>query len=608
MAWIRTAVLVLAGTLVLAAASPAPADLAPAVALAYRAEHLKQAFRSQDPAAVQAAVQEVELLRRTYGTLDVRPLVEAMAAFARQLGDEGQPGRGLRVVRILDAWSPNDPVLLGTKVALMRRQGPQGYFMSLAEVLELTRIRLAHPASRWRWAIQHLGWLPFMASILLWGWAFTLALRYRRVFRYLWEDPLRRRKVDSHVAAALGALLVTWPVLFGLDPGVAAMFWLWLLTPFLLPLELRATLVILALQLVHPAMALLEPLAAAAPPPSIQALQLQPQPEFPDRRVLAALPREDRAFLKGWRELQMQEWVRAEASFQDLRAGHSDRGAVLNNLGVARFQRGDVAGAKVCFDEAATLLPASPEVLLNQSVVAFKGMDSITGAAKQEEASRVAPEVYNRLLAANHARREQRTFALPLPDTPARCRALAAGWGPPGGRPWDGGRGLAMLFNLLLPLAAAAAILARNRRSISEAHPSQCARCGEPFHTTDSPDTAICAKCHHLFILKDGLHGESRKRKVDEATAYQKSQRRLHRLLMVVLPGADRTFLGDTQAGFAEYGFFCGVLGIVLATGRPVHYPGEIAADPASIWLPLGLVLLAVLFIRSWLKLLPRRA
>jgi hypothetical protein len=47
--------------------------------------------------------------------------------------------------------------------------------------------------------------------------------------------------------------------------------------------------------------------------------------------------------------------------------------------------------------------------------------------------------------------------------------------------------------------------------------------------------------------------------------------------------------------------------GVVFATGRSVRYPGEILVDPSSTWLPMGLILLAVLFLRSWLKLLPRR-
>ena len=127
---------------------PLPA-LAPAMALSYRAEHLEAAFRSGDPAAIQSAVQEVELLRRTYGTLDVLPLVDAMAVFARDLGREGNPDLGLQVVQTAEAWAPADPTLLGTKVILMRQQGLHGYLWSIADVMELTRARLVDPVHRW---------------------------------------------------------------------------------------------------------------------------------------------------------------------------------------------------------------------------------------------------------------------------------------------------------------------------------------------------------------------------------------------------------------------------------------------------------------------------
>jgi len=593
-------------------AAPAPvvlpaAEQAPAIALSFRAEHLKAAFRSGSPEAVQAAALEVDLLRRTYGTLDVMPLVESMAIFARQLGDQGRPALGLQVVQTMGAWAPNDPTLLGTKVILMRQQGLRGYLLSIADVLELTNLRLTHPSHQWLWALQHLAWLRLMATLLLWGWAFTMTMRYRRVFRYRWEEPLRRRRINSHVAALLGAFLVTWPVLLGLDPGLVAMLWLWLLAPFLLPMEIRVTCFVLFLQLVHPALALMEPLASGQPRPSIVTLQLQPQPLPMDARVWAALAPNDREFLKGWRELQHQDWPRAEATFKALSFNLADQGPVWNNLGVARFQQGDVAGAEICFDQAATRLPASAEVILNQSVVAFKQMDSPLGTDKQQTAVRVDPEGYARIMAANHALLEQRTFAVPLPDTPDRIRACAASSEAEG--PAAGGiKGLAVLFSLVLPLAAAAGLLLRIRKSVNEANPSQCVRCGDPFHTTDSSDTLVCSKCHHLFILKDGLHSESRKRKVDEVAAFQKSQRWLHRFLLVCLPGTDKCFIGDTYTGFMEFGFICFALGIVLATGRSVRYPGEILADPASTWLPLGLALLAVLFLRSWLKLLPRRS
>ena len=609
LAQIRMMLLALVAACALGAAAPsAVADLAPAVALSHRVEHLKAAFRSNDQAGIQTAVQEVELLRRTYGTLDVRPLVEAMAVFARQLGDQGRPGLGLQVIQTVAGWAPSDTTLLGTEVILKRQQGPRGYLSSLPEVLELTRMRLAHPAQRWIWAVQHLAWARIMATFLLWGWALALAMRYRRVFRYLWEEPLRRRGLNNHAAALLGALLVTFPVLLGLDPSVAAFLWLWLLAPFLLPREARATLCIVLIQLVHPVMAVLDRLASSPPVPSIVALQLQPRPQPIDPRIWAALAPRDRDFLTGWRQLQLQEWAQAERTFGSLQAGAADRPEVLNNLGVARYQQGDVTGAKTCFDQAATQAPGSAEILLNQSVVAFKQMDSQMGALKQEEASHAAPEAYNRMVVANQSRKEQRTFAVPLPDSPARIRALAPGTGAGGALDGLGRKDLPLLYNVLLPLLAALAILLRLRSSVTEAHPSQCTRCGDPFHTTDSPDSLVCGKCHHLFVLKDGLHGGSRKRKVDEVANYQQAQRVVHRLLMVFLPGTDQCFVGATWAGCLEYGFFCFALGVVLATVRSARFPGEILADPASTWLPVGLALLAVLLLRSWLKLLPRRA
>jgi hypothetical protein len=601
----------------LAAPAPAPAAQvqaqgrtvqteAPAIALSHCAERLKAAFRSGDAGAIQAAVQDVELLRRTYDTLDVLPLVEAMALHARELGRQGDPAKGLKIIETVERWAPRYPMLLGTRVILLRQQGPQGYLWGIADVMDLTRIRLESPLFRWLWALQHLAWLRLMATLLLWGWTLALALRYRRVFCYLWEDPLRRGGMHPAVVAILGAFLVTCPVIFGLDPGIAAFLWLWILAPSLLPLEIKGTILVILLQLVHPALSVLEPMAALKPAGSIVALQTRPSPPSGDR-ALAQLGAEDRTFIEGWRQLEFQEWGRAEATFTALSRSHPDRAEVMNNLGVARYQLGNVAGAQKCFDEAASLAPDKAEILLNQSVVAFRQMDGPLGFAKQEDAHRVDPNAFSRILAANQARTEQRTFALPLPDSPARITRVAPASAGPNGASGGPAWTLPLLLSLVVPLAAFGAFVWRVRRSIAEAHPSQCTRCGDPFHTTDSPDAFVCSKCHHLFVLKDGLHGESRKKKVDEVAAFQQGNRWIHRILILVLPGTDLLFLGETQEGLLEFAFLCFALGIVFATGRSVRYPGEILADPASIWMPLGLTLLLILFLRSWLKFLPRK-
>ena len=586
---------------------PYRAELAPAIALSHRAEQLKSAFNSGDPAAIQAAVQEVEVLRRTYNTMDVLPLVETMAIFARDLGNHNRAEVGLDVVQTMERWAPKYPTLLGTRVILLRQQGFVGGLWSMAEVLELTRIRLSHPVHRWLWLLQHIAWLRLMATLLLWGWATTMALRYRRVWRYLWEEPLARRGIHPQVAALLGAFLVTLPVILGLDPSLVAGVWLILLAPFLLPLEIRATLLVLALQLVHPALALLEPMAAQRPEPSIVTLQMRPQPLLEDAQTFAALPVGEQVFLAGWRQLQFQRWEQAEKSFEALAKTHPDHAEVMNNLGVARFQLGNLLGAQACFDEAFGAAPSRVEVLLNQSMVAFKQMDGDLGASKQEAAHSASPEAFTHLLAANQAMNDQRTFPMPLPDSPLRIEVMRTSLEAGRETSGKGLNGHSILFNLAWPLLALGLFSLRHRKSINETHPSQCTRCGDPFHTSDSPDAFVCTKCHHLFVLKDGLHAENRKQKVDEVAAYQTAQRWIHKSLMVILPGVDRSFIGDTWQGFVEYGVLCFALGIVLATGRSVRYPGEILADPTSVWLPLGLLLLAVLFVRSWLKLLPRR-
>ena len=610
---LRFASLLLVSTLLAAApelpspgAAPSAHETLPAIALSHRAEHLKAALLKGDPEAVRAAQLEVEVLRRTYSTMDMTPLVEAMSFWARQQGMAGHAGLGLEALHSVEGWAPDHPTLLGTRVILMRQEGVKGWLWSFPDLLRLTGIRLNHPVHRWLWLVQHLGLLRLTATLLLWGWALTMALRYRNVMRHLWEEGLRRRAVAPHLCALLGALLLAGPVLLGLDPSVAAILWLFLLAPFLLAAEVKVTVFLLLLQLVHPALATLEPWAAREPQPSLLTLQLQPQVQPIPPAALRNLPPSDQAFLKGWAQLQTQDWQGAATTFGALVGRLPEQPQVLNNLGVARFQSGDTAGADKAFDLA---LAAGPkmEILLNQSILAFNHLDTTLGASKRDEAQAADPDAYARLISLNDAQKEVRTYPMPLPDTPDRVQALSESGNTPGSDRLPFGKP-AFLWALVLPLLGLIAFLGRVRASIRMAHPAQCVRCGEPFHTTDSPDPNVCGKCHHLFVLRDGLHTENRKIKLDEVAAHQKATRWIHKTLVVLLPGCDLAFLGETREGLLEFLPFCLTVGMVLATGRSVRYPGEILADPTSVWLAIGAVLMGLLYLRSWLKLILRRA
>ena len=578
------------------------------MALAHRVERLKDALEKGQPDKVDAALSEVETLRRNYTSLDVMPLVDAMALWARQQGAFGHPRLGLAALDKVERWAPQDPAILSSRIVLTRQLGIQGWIWSIPDLLRLTAKRLEHPAHRWLWLVQHLGGFRLMATLLLWGWALMLALRHRNVLRDLWEEPLRARGLSSVLLAILGALIFAGPVMLGMDPSVAAILWLLLLAPFMSTAEVRSTVLVLLLQFLNPLMAVMEPWAVQPPAPSLVTLQIQPQIEPPGEARLHLLPPADRTFLAGWRQLQAQDWSQAEATFKGLVGVIPDQAPVLNNLGVAEFMQGRTEDAEKHFQAAFLMDPARAEVLMNQSILDFDKLDTVNGALKQEAARAADPALFSELALLNEAKGASTghgVYPSPLPDTPARVKALENAEGEADKVPpvWNS----RIALGLLVPLLALVLLFWRFRRARYTPYATQCIRCGDPFRSTDGPHPQVCSQCHHLFVVKDGVHAESRKRKVDQLAAHQRATRWIHRFLIIFLPGCDVAFLGDTAEGFWEWFMVCLALGIVIATGPTVRYPGEILPDPLSLWLPLGAAFLAVLYLRSWVKLLPKR-
>jgi hypothetical protein len=588
----------------------APSDIAPAVALSHRVEHLKQALEKGQSDQIEMALGEVESLRRKYATLDVMPLVDAMSLWARQQGLVGRPQLGLDALDRIERWAPQDPSILSSRIVLMRQAGWNGWLLSIPDLLRLTARRLEHPGQRWLWLLQHFGGLRLMATLLLWGWSLTLLMRYRNVLRNIWEEPLRAKGQKPVLLAVLGAAILAGPVLLGLDPGFSCILWLLLLAPFLHESELKLSAVVLALQLFHPLLQVAEPWAVKAPAPSLVTYQMQPQIRALSPDQLQRLAEPDRTFLEGWSRLQHQDWPGAVQAFESLKGKHPDQGEVLNNLGVARFMTKDMDGAEKDFDAAYQFDPKLAEALMNQSLVAFGKLDTVTGAMKQEAARTLNPRLFSELVMLNEAKgpgsADQRAYPSPLPDTPARVAALEVATGSAAGKQ-DQGLGPAFLLSLGLPLVALALMFQRAKRGSAVDRTTQCIRCGDPFHITDSPDHEVCSQCHHLFVVKDGLHAERRKLKVEQLGRHQRQTRLIHKGLIALMPGCDSVFMGDSTDGFWDFLFVCLALGVVLATGPAVRYPGEILPDPSSLLLPLGSVLLLLLYVRSWVKLLPRR-
>ena len=107
---------------------------------------------------------------------------------------------------------------------------------------------------------------------------------------------------------------------------------------------------------------------------------------------------------------------------------------------------------------------------------------------------------------------------------------------------------------LVAPLILAGASLGfwlwRGRRAFT----LQCARCGLPFCRRCHLGTVIadlCTQCYHLFVVRDGVSGPARNRKLLEVQVHETRRDRMVRILSRTLPGAGQIYGGQPARGVA---------------------------------------------------------
>ncbi|HSD25854.1 MAG TPA: tetratricopeptide repeat protein, partial [Vicinamibacteria bacterium] len=131
----------------------------------------------------------------------------------------------------------------------------------------------------------------------------------------------------------------------------------------------------------------------------------------------------------------------------------------------------------------------------------------------------------------------------------------------------------------------------------SKAFTLHCARCGAPFCRfchLGQVSGGLCSQCYHLFVVRDGVSGPARNRKMAEVQRAEKRRSRVFRVLSVVSPGAGQVYGGWTVRGAALLAVWYGVLCLVVAA-RVVPFT-DVPRRLSPPWAPLaaGLALLAV--------------
>ena len=282
-----------------------------------------------------------------------------------------------------------------------------------------------------------------------------------------------------------------------------------------------------------------------------------------------------------------------------------------NNLANIEFARGSYDSARARY-RAGTEAGAAPEVAAtsyyNLSLVHLQKFEYQAYNEAKSNADRLAPG-----LVADYDRWRYDTRDYAVVDLGLTPR------GGPGEvrRGRDGGRGAQRGRGRAAGAAGAGSArrlpgqpLRRGRRVSSRSSPSSS---GAGAGRRPSPSTAagagrafcrfchlgqvsggLCSQCYHLFVVRDGVSGPARNRKMAEVQRAEGRRDRVFRVLSVLSPGAGQVYGGWTLRGAVLLAAWYGVLGL-LAAGRVVPFT-EVPRRLSPPWLPVAaaLVLLAV--------------
>ena len=174
-------------------------------------------------------------------------------------------------------------------------------------------------------------------------------------------------------------------------------------------------------------------------------------------------------------------------------------------------------------------------------------------------------------------------------------RNIAAGKGAPS-RPGALPGSLANRFVASVGVFALAAFLVGRWRG-PKAFTLHCGRCGTAFCRychLGQVSGGLCSQCYHLFVVRDGVSGPARNRKMAEVQRADGRRERVFRVLSVLSPGAGQVYGGWTLRGAALLAAWYGVLALVVA--RWVVPFTEVPSRLSPPWLAVaaGLVLLGV--------------
>jgi Flp pilus assembly protein TadD len=599
-----------------AAAPPATRPPAPAPAVVPTFEDLWVAFVRADSAGdADKAASALAEIRRARIERNARSLdTVALALVARGVArlDEGRREEAEEAFRIAVALAPGLPDgHAGLAVALLKK-GPLGVVPSVKAAFSAVADFL--PTGRGASRAQVLATVAaFLAAFgFAWGVAAALLARHGGLLLHdieEWLGPAQSRSA----ALALLLLALLFPVTVFQGWGWLPLFWLAVLFAYLSRGERALALLVLAATLaVGPLASSLEfclrtarnPLYAAA----LAAVESVPEPsEIAQLAEAARKDPEDRdlVYLLGAARRRAGRYEEAAEVYRQVLARDPGDPVARNNLANIEFVRGGYEAARARY-RAGTSPGAAPEVAAtsyyNLSLVHLQKFEYQAYNEARSNADRLAPG-----LVAEYERWKYDTGDYAVVDlglTLGEVRQKFAGAEAGATLRNVAGRGQAAVagagtlavsllnrFVASLLVLALAVLLVRLWRG-PKAFTLHCGRCGTPFCRLchlGPVSGGLCSQCYHLFVVRDGVSGPVRNRKMGEVQRAEGRGNRVFRVLSVLSPGTGQIYGGWTLRGALLVAAWYGVLGL-LAAGHFVPLT-EVPRRLSPPWLPAAAVL-----------------
>jgi tetratricopeptide (TPR) repeat protein len=152
----------------------------------------------------------------------------------------------------------------------------------------------------------------------------------------------------------------------------------------------------------------------------------------------------------------------------------------------------------------------------------------------------------------------------------------------------------------VFPLVALLAIAILRRWRGGKAFTMRCLKCGTPFcrrcHLGQVAG-GLCSQCHHLFVVRDGVSGPARNRKLLEVQKEEGRRDRVFRALSLLVPGAGHLYAHRAGMGILLVFVWSAVLAAGLLTGRLLPLT-EASGDLSKPWgLGVGALVLLVVYV-----------